>query len=114
MPPKTPPTLDEISWGPINTSRTLIQLVVISGALGIATDKQRKADLISAIKSKFENDLALGQQDLFIKFNNYRPSEIQDKKNDKNAQNSADKAAHDTLAAKQDLPATGCVLFLYS
>ncbi|KAJ7833203.1 hypothetical protein B0H14DRAFT_2591565 [Mycena olivaceomarginata] len=102
MPPKTPPTLDEISRGPINTSRTLIELVVIAGALGIATDKQRKADLISAIKSKFENDPALGQQDI----------EIQGKKNDKNAQNSADKAAQDTLAAKQDLPATGANLKL--
>ncbi|KAJ7792765.1 hypothetical protein B0H14DRAFT_3498846 [Mycena olivaceomarginata] len=112
MPPKTPPTLDEISRGPINTSRTLIELVVIAGALGIATDKQRKADLISAIKSKFENDPALGQQDMFIKFNNYRLSEIQGKKNDKNAQNSADKAAQDTLAAKQDLPATGANLKL--
>ncbi|KAJ7783376.1 hypothetical protein B0H14DRAFT_3585124 [Mycena olivaceomarginata] len=112
MPPKTPPTLDEISRGPINTSRTLIELLVIAGALGIATDKQRKADLISAIKSKFENDPALGQQDMFIKFNNYRPSEIQGKKNDKNAQNSADKAAQDTLAAKQDLPATGANLKL--
>ncbi|KAJ7795525.1 hypothetical protein B0H14DRAFT_3495855 [Mycena olivaceomarginata] len=69
MPPKTPPTLDEISRGPINNSCTLIELVVIAGALGIATDKQRKADLISAIKSKFENDPALGQQDMFIKAN---------------------------------------------
>ncbi|KAJ7789635.1 hypothetical protein B0H14DRAFT_3502746 [Mycena olivaceomarginata] len=96
----------------LTTPALFIELVVIAGALGIATDKQRKADLSSAIKSKFENDPALGQQDMFIKSITIAPAKSRAQKNDKNAQNSADKAAQDTLAANQDLPATGANLKL--
>ncbi|KAJ7918118.1 hypothetical protein B0H13DRAFT_2438030 [Mycena leptocephala] len=97
-------TLDEIKGGPINSSRTVKELVGIASAMGISTAGPKK-DLLGRVQEKLSSDKTLAEKAEFLKFSIYRAKPTG--RPPKNVQNSANKAAQDAVEAKANLPATG-------
>ncbi|KAJ7868422.1 hypothetical protein B0H13DRAFT_2351446 [Mycena leptocephala] len=79
-------TLDEIKGGPINSSRTVKELVGIASAMGISTAGPKK-DLLGRVQEKLSSDKTLAEKAEFLKFSIY--------------------PAQDAVEAKANLPATG-------
>jgi hypothetical protein len=64
-------TLDEIKGGPINSSRTVKELVGIASAMGISTAGPKK-DLLGRVQEKLSSDKTLAEKTEFLKFSIYR------------------------------------------